>query len=222
MKPKYPLIVLLSGALSLLLAAGCSGQAPQSQPSSSSAGVSASSGASAASSATSSASSQPTWETQQYEDEYLSYEIPANWAKNEEYSSSDLRLAFFTEKDSASAMPSNVNIQVLSLQNRSKDMDYSDPEIQKQYYEFLMSQDSLPLGDAKDITYYTEEIGDRWVYMLSFSRTADDGTEAQQTAYFPMGLDYSLVLWATDFNDGYTPTVDEVAKHICATLTLKS
>lgn len=161
------------------------------------------------------------WETQVYEDDQLRYEIPANWVKNEEYSNSDMMFTFFCPQDTTSETPSNVNIQVLSLDNQSKDMDYADPEIQEQYHEFLLSANGIPQEEAKNGEYTTEQIGDTWVYMLSFPRTAEDGTIVQQTAYFPMGLDYSIVLWATDFKDDCTPSVDEVAKHICATLELK-
>lgn len=161
------------------------------------------------------------WETQVYEDDQLRYEIPASWVKNEEYSYPDMMFTFFCSQDTTSDTPSNVNIQVLSLDNQSKDMDYADPEIQEQYHEFLLSADDIPQEAAKNGVYTTEQIGDTWVYMLSFPRTAEDGTIAQQTAYFPMGLDYAIAIWATDFQDGCTPNVDEVAKHICATLELK-
>lgn len=161
------------------------------------------------------------WETQVYEDDYLRYEIPANWVMDEAYSYPDMMFTFFHQKDTTTETPSNVNIQILSTDNQSKDMDYADPEIQKQYHEFLLSTEELPQEAAESGVYTTEQIGDTWVYMLSFPRTAEDGTTAQQTAYFPMGLDYSIVLWATDFQDDTTPNVDEVAKHICATLELK-
>lgn len=161
------------------------------------------------------------WETQVYEDDYLRYEIPANWVMDEAYSYPDMMFTFFHQKDPATETPSNVNIQILSTDNQSKDMDYADPEIQKQYYEFLMSADGLPQEEAKSGVYTTEQMGDTWVYMLSFPRTAEDGTTVQQTAYFLMGLDYSIVLWATDFQDDCTPSVDEVAKQICSTLEIK-
>ncbi len=196
--------VVMSGVLSFMLMVGCTGQ--EQTPSSND--------------DTPQKVAQTEWETQVYEDEYLRYEIPASWAKNEDYSLSDMRLAFFTEKDPATEKASNVNIQVLSLENQSKDMDYSDPKIQKEYHEFLLSPEGLTQKEAQDGDYNAEQIEGVWVYSLSFDRDAGDGTMVRQTAYFPMGLDYAIVLWATDFQDDCTPSVEEVAKHMCATLEL--
>ena len=197
----------VSSSLSLLLLAGCAGndqgsEAPQSPDPSSDAIVED--------------QSQAEWETQVYEDEYLSYEIPASWKKHEN-SSDEMRLTLFTQQEAATDTPSNVSVQSLSLQSQSKDFDYSDPEIQKLYREFLISADSGLPAEAQGGEYWTEQIGGTWVYSISFAREADDGTIVQQTGYFPMGLDYSLAIWATDYQDGCTPPVEEVAKHICET-----
>ena len=116
-------------------------------------------------------------------------------------------------------MPSNVNVQISSLQSNSKNIDYSDEEIKEDFHEFLLSSGQLP-EEAQNGAYFTEEINGVWVYYLTFDREAQDGTSAKQTIYLPMGLDYSIVIWATDFNDGCTPKADDVAKHICATLEI--
>lgn len=200
---------LAIGALvgaSLLLLAGCAGGP---QGSSDPAGSASASGS----------QSGPAWETQVYEDAYLSYEIPAGWQKHES-SSEALRLTLFTPQEAPTDTPSNVNVQILSLQNRSRDFDYSDPEIQKAYYEFLVSPDGGLPADAAIKEYWTEQMGDTWVYSIRFDREAEDGTLVQQTGYFPMGLDYSLAIWATDYQDGCTPPVEEIARHICETLRI--
>ncbi len=220
MKIKHMGTILLGGTLSLLLLAGCAGDDAQAD-----AGASSAAGnASERSVVEEVPPEQPEesaveWETQPYEDAYLSYEIPATWAKNAEYSSD--QVAFFTEQAPKTETPSNVIVQVLSLQSRSQDLDYSDPEIQKMYYEFLVSEaGGLPEG-IQDKEYMTEKINGTWIYSLSFTRDAGDGTMVRQTGCFPMGLPYTLVIWATDFQDGCTPLVDEVAKHIGATLSIR-
>lgn len=210
MKSSTVTCTLVSGSLFLLLLAGCAGS-PQSAPAPTDAGPT--------SDEVVADQSQPTWETQVYEDEYLSYEIPASWQKHEN-SSDDMRLTLFTQQDPATETPSNVCVQILSLQSQSKDFDYSDPEIQKLYYEFLVSPESGLTEEAQGGEYWTEQMDGTWVYSIRFSREAGDGTMVQQTGYFPMGLDYSLVIWATDYQDGCTPPVDEIAKHICQTLCI--
>lgn len=162
---------------------------------------------------------KPDWETQTYQGNHLKYEIPKNWSKNDDNSVDEINLDFFTQTDTTSQTPSNVNIQVLNLQSNSKNIDYSDEEIKKDFHKFLLSSGQLP-DEAQNGTYFTEEINGTWVYYLTFERKVSDSISAKQTAYFPMGLDYSIAIWATDFNDNCTPKVDDIAKYICATLEI--
>ena len=207
MKARNVIGAFVSGSLFLFLLAGCAGN-PQSAP------------ASTGTEEIGADQSRPTWETQVYEDAYLSYEIPADWEKHEN-SSDELRLTLFTPQEAATATPSNVSVQILSLQNQSKDLDYADPDIQKAYYEFLTSPGSGLPAEMHDKEYWTEQIGGTWVYTLRFSRETEDGTTVRQTGYFPMGLDDSLAVWATDYQDGCTPAVEEIARHICETLRIR-
>lgn len=210
MRCSHMIRTFASGSLLLFLLAGC-GSSLQ--------GTSAPTGSAPTSDGTAADPSQPTWETQEYADAYLSYEIPADWQKHEN-SSDQLRLTLFTPQEAATATPSNVSVQILSLQNQSKNFDYADPEIQKAYYEFLTSPDSGLPTEMQDQEYWTEQINSTWVYCITFARDAGDGTMVQQTGYFPMGLDDSLVIWATDYQDGCTPPVKEIAEHICETLEI--
>lgn len=200
----------VSGSLLLFLLAGCGTTLQSALPST---------GAKPASNGDAEDQSQPAWETQEYVDAYLAYEIPANWQKHEN-SSEELQMTLFTPQEAATATPSNVNVQILSLQNQSKNFDYADPEIQKAYYEFLISPDSGLPTEMQDKEYWTEQINSTWVYCITFVRDVGDGTMVQQTGYFPMGLDYSLAIWATDYQDDCTPPVREIAEHICKTLEI--
>lgn len=162
----------------------------------------------------------PEWETWVYQDDSLRYELPAGWAKNETYSSDQMRLAFFTMEHPTTETPSNVNIQILNRNNQSQDFDYSDPEVQADFHDFLLGPDGLPQKEAQTGTYSAKKIQDLWVYSLSFSRDRGDGVMVQQTCYFPMGLPYSISIWATDFQDDCSPSVEEISEHICATLEI--
>lgn len=162
---------------------------------------------------------KPDWETQTYEGKYLKYELPKNWSKNEAHSVDEMNLDFFTPTDTTSEMPSNINIQISSLQSNSKNIDYSDEKIKEDFHKFLLSSGQLP-DEAQNGKYFTEEINGIWVYYLTFDRETQDGSSVKQTIYLPMGLDYSIIIWATDFNDGSTPKVDDIAKYICATLEI--
>lgn len=207
MKFKRNLTVLLSGVLSLMLFAGCSGN---------DANADAKNDAQDAASVENEVS-QPDWETWVYEDEYIRYEMPVGWEKNSDYSSDEMKFSFFIMEEPPSNTPSNVNVQVLNLDN-NEPMDYADPAVQEDFHQFLLSEDGVPLEGVEDGTFVAEQINGQWVYSLSFERQAENGAMVRQTAYFPMELDYSIVIWATDFKDNCTPAVEDIAKHICATL----
>lgn len=148
MKFSKMICTFVSGSLLLLLLAGC-GTSLQC--------TSASTSAKPASDVDAAGQSQSTWETQEYEDAYLSYEIPKSWQKHEN-SSDQLRLTLFAPQEADTATPSNVSVQILSLQNQSRNFDYADPEIQKAYYEFLTSPGSGLPTEMQDKEYWTEQI----------------------------------------------------------------
>ena len=129
MRFSHMIRTFVSGSLLLFLLAGC-GTNLQSN--------SAPTGLKPTSDGAAAGQSQPTWETQEYADAFLSFEIPADWQKHEN-SSNELRLTLITPQKVATATPSNISVQILSLQNKSKNFDGADPEIQKAYYEFLTS-----------------------------------------------------------------------------------
>ena len=89
MRSRDVIRAFVSGSLFLFLLTGCAGS-PQNS--------SALAGSESSSDKMVAEQSQLTWETQIYEDAYLSYEIPANWQKCEN-SSDELRLTLFTPRE---------------------------------------------------------------------------------------------------------------------------
>lgn len=160
------------------------------------------------------------WGTKTYEDEYLKYQIPDNWEQNTDFSDAANRLTLFTSSEPASKNPSNVNVQITSIKSQGKDMNYGDPEVQNDFHHFLTTEAGLP-EEAKDGIFTVYQTKDFYVYSISFTRTVEDGTKVKQTAYIPVGLDYAIMIWATDWNDSASPSVEEFARHICATLEIK-
>lgn len=199
MKKSRIAIALMSSLLLLTLLVGCSEKQPNNSDDNAA------------------QTAQPEWETQQYEDQHLSYEIPANWIKNEASSNNEIPASLFHEDGTESKNPSNVVVALINLDSPG-DLDYSDPAIQEEFHEFLISPVGLPQEEAKDGEYAAEQIGDLWVYSLAFDRDLGDGTVVRQTVYYPMGLDRTIEVCATDFKDSTSPAVNEVAKNICATL----
>ena len=159
---------------------------------------------------------------QSYQDQYLSYEIPKNWAKNSEQSSDEMMFAFFQSQDPKTQYPSNVNVQITQTNTGENQggIDYSSKEIQEEFHQFLLSDMGLPAEAAKGtFSVITTEKG-VYVYSLGFERRAMDNTMVHQTIYLPMNMEHSIVIWATDFKDGAVVSADEAALRICETLTI--
>ncbi len=222
MKQKRLLAAALAGILALSLAACGSSPAPDEGTASPADTADTNEPAHGADSAAVPIDSSPVWETTVYEDEYLRYEIPANWVKDANNSNDEHLFAFFTPADPATDRPSNVNLAINSLENKSKDFDYSDPALQSDFHEYLHSEAGSGLPDEAadgNFTVYKSDKG--YAYALGFDRMADKNTKVHQTLYSVMGLDYAITIWATDWDDGCSPTPEEVAQHICATIELK-
>lgn len=160
------------------------------------------------------------WETEEYQDDYLTYDIPAGWERNAGFSNDANRFTFFTPSQGDTETPSNVNVQINSLSNQSRDMDYGNPEIQSLFHQFLLTEGGLP-SEAEDGAFTVYQAQDFYVYSIAFPRTVNGGAQVEQAVYLPVGLDYSVTIWATDWKDGASPSAAQAAEHICATLQLK-
>lgn len=164
--------------------------------------------------------SDVSWEVQVYSDDYLSYEIPADWARSDEYSNSERKFEFFQHKDSPSEFSSNVNIQITKLNtgDQQNKIDYSSEEVQQDFHAFLLQEMGMP-NEANDGEFKVIKSNEgKYIYSLSFERIASNNVLVRQTVFFPVNMEHSIVVWATDFADNVNPPADEVAQHICETL----
>ncbi len=162
-------------------------------------------------------------EFQRFEDDYLSYEIPMTWDENEEFSNSSANLTAFLPMNSTTDRPSNVNITINSFENGAElaNTDYSDEKVQESFYAFLMSEVGTQLPtEAADGEFSVIQIGEHYVYTLAFERKVDEKL-VHQTLYAPMGYQYTMTIYATDWADGENPSSEQVAKHLIETLVIK-
>lgn len=218
MKANHRLIALLSGLSLAVLLVGC-GAPKDSTDMQNDAAQSSQAGQQTPDKDTAKTAHEVTWETQVFEDGKVSYEIPADWKKNDENSNAEANINLFHDKKTQTNKPSNVVVVILNTENE-QDLDFADPAIQKEFHDFLISPSGLPQPEAQTGTFAAEQIGDIWVYSLGFDRVVEGGQTVHQTVYYPMGLEYFLEVCATNFYDETPIDVNEVAKHICATMEI--
>ncbi len=223
MKTNHRLIALLSGLSLVALLAGCGAPkdstAMRNDASADDAAQTSQVEQEAQSKDTAKQAPKVEWETQVFKDDKLSYEIPSDWKKNDKNSNEETHITLFHDKNTKTNKPSNVVVVILDFENE-QDLDYADPAIQKEFHEFLISPSGLPQEEAKTGEFAAEQIGETWVYSLAFDRVVEDGQTVHQTVYYPMGFDYLFEICATDFHDDCPLDVNEVAKHICATIEI--
>lgn len=227
-------------AACLLLTAGCgAGTAPA--PSEAAPSASASSMGETASSGAVDAASQPagaedtlpdvgttieiddsqapaaSWQTQTFTSGPFTFEIPAGWKEYGEMGS--YTAMFFTDASAdIASQPSNVVVEIMPTEPQ-EGVDYADPAVQDSFFEYIEA-DYLPPRSPENVAYSVWNGAASTTYVVSFDRTADDGRTAHQTAYFLMGLRFPVIVYATDFGEGMTPSVDDIARRVAATFRI--
>ncbi len=160
-----------------------------------------------------------TGQTQIFTQDSLQYEIPADWTEVSEMSDPSKGIYFFTRSDiDVNTQPSNVVVEVVKQSTSDVDgIDYSDVEMQQSFREYF-EQMVLPTKTGhSNFNFSVEQINGTYVYIPEMDRDTGDGKTVHQTYYYPMGLGYSVIVYATDFQDGISPDVKSVAKQIIST-----
>ncbi len=160
------------------------------------------------------------WEVRQYTGVQYTYEVPADWEEIQEMTDGTGVQAFFTKSSAdLDAQPSNVIVEVLrQLTEEQKGWDYTDTQMQESFYEYVKTDLLKNRPGVSNTEFSVLETVNAVVYVVDMERETDSGKTAHQTWYFPMGMDYSIILYATDLGDGIVPDVKSVAEHIIETM----
>lgn len=210
--------VLACAAAALLLgAAGCSahgeqGQAPLDVPS-----VSGVQDMPDVSGDDSTLTAVASWETKPYEDEYLQYELPVGWERSAAWSSAENQFTVFCTAGETASLPKIISVQINGLNGKT---GFTDLQAQLNEQLGLTETDAENTEPKSTLKVYQTE-GGTVVNSFTFWRQTKDGVAVEQNGYVPMGLYYSVAVWATDWDGDTSPTADEIARHLCATLVTK-
>ena len=159
--------------------------------------------------------------TIKYEDAYLRYLIPDTWEFVPEYSDESNRFTFFAPKNGAEH-PSNTNVFINSLNNQSRDFDYSDPQVQEDFKLFMYQGIGTELpAEALYGVFRVFEFDHCYAYALTYGRQSEDGSTLMQTVCTVMGLPYAITVTWTDWGDDPVPTAEMTSLLIIQTLEVK-
>lgn len=222
MKKSIPSLLLVPSLLALILTAGCqakdSGQNQTSSQAETTTQTAAQTTAQTTTQEETTAATEAAPAYVPYEDAYLSYEIPSSWAYDEANSDPSQMISLFAPIEKPIAQPSNVVVQIHTLDSGvPEDVDFSNPELMQNFLEMVQSNVSFNMQNPVIKGY---SLNDLYVYEISYQHAVGDQM-IPQTAYFPQRFPYTISIYATDFSDGVTPDIAEVAKHILQTLKKK-
>lgn len=171
--------------------------------------VSAAAPDAASSKETPAASKAAAGDTQLITGDNYSVEIPSTWTKTK-VSGVDL---FIPQDADITKGASNLNIVVTALSGgvpTLKDYKASFPaEFEKQI--------ASAFPNATNFQYSSTKAGGRDVFVASCDTTG----AMKQTQYYPINSKYVVVITATDIGDGDTIGLQDIAKQMLDTLTLK-
>ena len=228
MKKSIPSLLLVPSLLALILTAGCqarnsgqnqtSSQAETTTQAESTTQTAAQAATQEETTAQAAAATEAAPAYVPYEDTYLSYEIPSSWAYDEANSDPSQMISLFAPIEKPIAQPSNVVVQIHTLDSEvPENVDFSNPELMQNFLEMVQSNVSFNMQNPVIKGY---SLNDLYVYEISYQHAVGDRM-IPQTAYFPQRFPYTKSIYATDFSDGVTPDIAEVAKHILQTLKKK-
>lgn len=160
-----------------------------------------------------------TWEVQSVSKDDISYEIPTSWTSIPEMEQTGI--SFYTASDAdITLQPSNIVVEVGGQSSIENDtMDYSDPEVQQSFFDFIQQSVLSTMEDVVNSEFSVWNYNDTFVYIVEYDRSVTDTVQAHQTCFYPMGYSKTVVVYATDFNDEISPNVAEAAKAIVASLS---
>lgn len=157
------------------------------------------------------------WETQTFTSGPFTFELPAGWKEYGDMGS--YTAMFFTDASvDIASQPSNVVVEIMPTEPQ-EGVDYADPAVWESFFEFIEA-DYLPPRSPENVAYSIWNGAAGTAYVVSFDRNADDGRTARQTVYFLMGLRFPVIVYATDFGEGMTPPVDDIARRVAATFRI--
>ncbi|MDL2218924.1 hypothetical protein LJC04_01100 [Ruminococcaceae bacterium OttesenSCG-928-O06] len=218
-------LLVLCGCLAACSQPAADSSASSSAPPSSSVAASSSTPPAASSSSAStfsynitdvSFSEEVDWEDALYSDESYSFALPADWLLLGSGTQGTAEVYQFVAPNyQDTEFPSNVAVEVHGATHFFDSKEgLGERETQESFFAYI---ESVPISSTRtDITYSVWEATDRFIYILEYTIARED-ISAHQTAYYVIGFDAPVIVYATDFSDASSPDVNEVARHIALT-----
>ena len=151
------------------------------------------------------------FDTQVQEEDFATFEIPANWEKKNDLSSNEI-LIYGPKETPKTGAYSSVNIAINVTGKKVSDIETVRAQFEANYEKEIKAE----VPDAKDfkIISYKANIGD--VLMVSYSTK-----KATIIQHYPLVDNAIIAISSTDVGEQDQLKMDEVTKHVVDTFQLK-
>jgi hypothetical protein len=146
----------------------------------------------------------------------IEYDIPGDWSKSD--MSTESVYLYVSDNTDIAAEPSNVTVEVQYTGTESP--SFEELEGANMFDEEMVRQILSPQQPENVTIDPSFTVPSGGVFQASYTLSAGAGKEVKQVLYLPVVDDYAILVYATDFGDDVTPSVQEVAKLIVGTLKL--
>lgn len=158
-----------------------------------------------------------------YEDSYLSYEIPSTWEVYETFFDETTYGITFSPYGSIKDTLSNIYVEIVDVKEIVVyDMtDYGDEALQESFHEYLVKEVITDYPEEAAVgEFLTTMIDDHYVYTFAYEVEVG-GRKVVQKIYAPMGYEYPIMIYTTNWFDGEESRIYEITEHIIETLDVK-
>lgn len=160
-----------------------------------------------------------------YEHTQYSFEMPESWQIADGTERGLVNGVFLVPPDTAVDnffYSAHVAIEAFdSMPEGEVAPDFSNEEIQKEFFASQIVQTYSKMGGLSDLKFSVWKSKNAYVYIARFKRSNDELSMYQST-YYVMNPDRLTQVQATHFGEDAIPSVDEVARHLIDTFSIKS
>lgn len=145
--------------------------------------------------------------------DYGTYNVSKKW--NELFRNPDGKVFYAVAGADVKTPQSNVSVECIPTEYTPEQSD-----------EFLAAirymnnkQLGIPEGETIDHAFGDTEMGNKFIqFMFDYDM---EGKNVSSVQYFVMGEKQAVLIYATDFGDGITPSAGEIAEQICQSFVWK-
>lgn len=159
---------------------------------------------------------KPDFETQVYENDVCSFEIPEGWEEYTEFSG-DRQIMLVPEDSDFEQSVSNIHVNLSQSSEKYTTLEEMEETFSSQFESSVLEVNPT----AKNFHYFSYEAPNYDVFVAEYDITSDSGKTAHIAQFYPLMKTDILVITTLDAGEDVNVDVTDAAKHIINTFEFK-